>query len=39
MTNIMNELTTMRIIDTDNINDHVIRVNNQLKERFLVRIY
>lgn len=32
MTNIMNELASMRIVDNDNINDHVIHVNNQLQE-------
>ena len=32
MTNLMNELANMKIIDTDNINEHVIRVNNQLQE-------
>ena len=32
MTNLMNELAGIKIANTDNINDHIIRVNNQLEE-------
>ena len=30
MPNLMNELANMRITDTGNINNNIIRVNNQL---------
>ena len=42
MTNLVNELANMRIVDTDNINVHIIHVNNHestTKKLFLAETY